>query len=55
MTTMSGDIGRAYRRDLNFGGKGLVVNVGDPTTRPMQGLDRLWLKWWKGVGAVIVV
>jgi hypothetical protein len=55
MTTMSGDIGRAYRRDLNFGGKGLVANVGDPTTRPIQGLDRLWLKWWKGVGAAIVV
>src|SRR5512139_3124598 len=55
MTTMSGDIGRAYRRNLNFGVKGLVANVGDPTTRPAQGLDRLWLKWWKGVGAAIVV
>ena len=30
MTTMSGDIGWAYRRNLNFGVKGLVVNVGDP-------------------------
>ena len=52
---MSGDIGRAYRRNLNFGAKGLIVNVGGPTTRSLKGLDRLWLKWWKGVGAAIVV
>ena len=34
MTTMSGDIGRAYRRDLPTGAKGQTVNVGGPTARP---------------------
>ena len=42
MTTMSGDVGWAYRRNLNFGAKGLIVNVGDPTTRPV--------KDWTGCG-----
>jgi len=42
MTTMSGDIGRVYRRNLNFGVKGLIVNVGDLTTRPE--------KDWTGCG-----
>jgi hypothetical protein len=54
MATMSGDIGRAYRRNLNSGAEYLTANVGGPTARP-QGLDRLWLKWRKGVGAAIVV
>ena len=41
MATMSGDIVWAYRRNLNSGAKGLIVNVGGPTTRPADGLDRL--------------
>lgn len=56
MTTMSGDIGRAYRRNLPSGVECQTANVGGPTARPeKKGLDRLWLKWRKGVGAAIVV
>jgi hypothetical protein len=54
MTTTSGDVGQAYRRSLNLGKKYRCVNVGDLITRP-KGLDQLRLKWWSGVGAVIVV
>ena len=44
----------AYRRDLSFGVEYPTVNVGGPTAHP-KGMDRLQLKWRKGVGAVIVV
>jgi len=54
VTTTSGDVGQAYRRSLNLGKKYRCVNVGDLITRP-KGLDQLRLKWWSGVGAVIVV
>jgi hypothetical protein len=55
MPPMSGDIVRAYRRNLPSDAECQSVNVGRPTARPVKGLDWLRLKWRKGYGALIVV
>ena len=39
LATLSGDSGRAYRRDLTSGAAYQTVNVGGPDQRPGNGLD----------------